>query len=315
MSGLKNIMIFGAGGSNIGRFITEAFIKEGGFNVSTLSRKSSQSTYPSSVKNVRVDDSLPHDQLVAAMKGQDVVISAVGLRGGALPLQIQVIDAAVEAGVKRFFPSEYGFDNADDKTAWLVPPFKIKQNIEHHLNAKVKENPGFSWTAVATSIWLEWALDVVFIGIDPVKHTVAYWDNGTHTPTVSTLPYSALGVVESIKHAEETKNKRIFLDPLKASQREVVAELERQQGVKYTELEPVVGTKAIEEAHKKWADSGETDIPAVLTTVTAQILVEEYGTDFKKARKGPILEDFVKMPKITLPEVVKMYVEQSKEKK
>lgn len=70
MSGLQNIMIFGAGGSNIGRFIMDAFIEEGGFNVSTLSRKSSQSTYPSSVKNVRVHDDLPHDQLVAAMKGQ-----------------------------------------------------------------------------------------------------------------------------------------------------------------------------------------------------------------------------------------------------
>lgn len=119
-------------------------------------------------------------------------------------------------------------------------------------------------------------------------------------------------MVESIKHAEETKNKRVYLNPLRTSQREVVAELEKQQGVKYKELDPVVGTKAIAEAHEKWASSGQTDIPAVLTTVTAQILVEEYGTDFTKAGKGPILEDFVKLPKITLPEVVAMYVDKQK---
>lgn len=70
MSGLKNVMIFGAGGNNIGRYMMDAFVADGNFNVSTLSRNSSTSTYPSSVKNVRVDDSLPHDQLVAAMKGQ-----------------------------------------------------------------------------------------------------------------------------------------------------------------------------------------------------------------------------------------------------
>lgn len=156
------------------------------------------------------------------------------------------------------------------------------------------------------------ALDVNFIGIDAVNHTVAYWDNGTHTPTVSTLPCAALGVVESIKHAEETKNKRVYLNPLRASQREVVAELEKQQGVKYKELEPVVGTNAIGEAHKKWVASGKTDIPAIFTTVAAQILVEEYGTDFTKAGKGPVLEDFVKMPKITLPEVVAMCVDKQK---
>lgn len=84
------------------------------------------------------------------------MISAVGFGAGALPSQTKVIDAAVEAGVKRFLPSEYGFDNADPKTAWLAPPFGEKFEIEKHLNAKVKENPEFSWTAVATSIWLEW---------------------------------------------------------------------------------------------------------------------------------------------------------------
>lgn len=84
------------------------------------------------------------------------MISAVGLRGGGLPLQFQVIDAAVEAGVKRFLPSGYGFDNSNGKTQWLCPPFKLKFEIEQHLDAKAKQNPNFSWTDVASSIWLEW---------------------------------------------------------------------------------------------------------------------------------------------------------------
>lgn len=70
MSTFKNIMIFGAGGDNIGRFIMKALIEDGGFNVSTLSRNSSLAVHPSSVKSIRVDDELPHDQLVEAMKDQ-----------------------------------------------------------------------------------------------------------------------------------------------------------------------------------------------------------------------------------------------------
>lgn len=78
------------------------------------------------------------------------------MRGGALPFQTKVIDAAVEAGVKRFFPSEYGLDNADPQAQWLAPPFKMRFDIEKRLVTKAKEDSNFSWTAVATSIWLEW---------------------------------------------------------------------------------------------------------------------------------------------------------------
>ena len=91
--------------------------------------------------------------------------------------QFKLIDAAIEAGVKRFFPSEYvypeqtlsrdissadtlwfryGFDNADPKSVWLSPVFKIKNEVASYLEEKVKENNNFSWTAVATGIWLEW---------------------------------------------------------------------------------------------------------------------------------------------------------------
>ena len=42
------------------------------------------------------------------LKGVDVVVSTVG--GPALHDQLLVIEAAKEAGVKRFYPSEFGGD-------------------------------------------------------------------------------------------------------------------------------------------------------------------------------------------------------------
>jgi saccharopine dehydrogenase-like NADP-dependent oxidoreductase len=158
MSPFKNITIYGAGGDNIGKYILDALLAEGTFNVSVLSRQSSKSKYPPSVKELRVPDDLPHTELVQALKGQDVVISAVGFGSGALEIQYKVINAAIEAGVKRFMPSEYGFDNADPKNAWLSPVFAIKSKVADYLDAKSKENEKFSWTGVASGIWLVWCV-------------------------------------------------------------------------------------------------------------------------------------------------------------
>lgn len=45
-------------------------------------------------------------EIAAALKGVEVVLSAVG--GNILPRQLEIQDAAAEAGVRRFFPSEFG---------------------------------------------------------------------------------------------------------------------------------------------------------------------------------------------------------------
>lgn len=155
-STFQNITVYGAGGDNIGKFILDALLNSG-YTVSVLSRKSSRSTYPSSVNNLRVGDDLPHAELVKALRGQDVVISCVGHgAGGGLLSQYKIIDAAVEAGVQRFMPSEYGFDNGSEKPAALSPVFKIKNEVEKYLRQKTKDNSSFSWSGAATSIWLEW---------------------------------------------------------------------------------------------------------------------------------------------------------------
>lgn len=152
----KNITVYGAGGNNIGKHILSALLSNN-YTVSVPSRNSSKSQYPTGVQNLRVSDDLLHSELVEALRGQDVVISAVGFSSsGSLETQYKVIDAAIEAGVKRFVPSEYGFDNADPKSIALSPIFKIKSEVASYLQQKADENSSFSWTGAATGIWLEW---------------------------------------------------------------------------------------------------------------------------------------------------------------
>ena len=101
---------------------------------------------------VKVGNAFAHDDLVEALRNQDVVISTVGLSAQAQ--QYKLIDAAVDAGIKRFNPSEWGMDNADINNLELCPVFKGKGETTKYL--KSKESATFSWTAVATSIWLDW---------------------------------------------------------------------------------------------------------------------------------------------------------------
>jgi hypothetical protein len=60
----------------------------------------------------------------------------------------------VEAGVRRFIPSEWGMDNGDVNNQGLCPVFKMKAEVAEYLQSK--ESTDFSWTAVANGSWLDW---------------------------------------------------------------------------------------------------------------------------------------------------------------
>ena len=153
MSGpFQNILLFGAGGTTIGHHILQALVEDGTFHVTVLAREKSTTTYPTGVNVVKINESFLHGDLVQALNGQEVVICAAGLEAHAQ--QYKLIDAAIEAGVKRFVPSEWGKDNSDPKTYELFEVFKGKHEVELFLRSK--ESSTFSWTAVATGLWLDW---------------------------------------------------------------------------------------------------------------------------------------------------------------
>ena len=83
------------------------------------------------------------------LTGWDAVISAVGLP--MVKMQLQMIDAAVEAGVKRFLPSEFGFDltipsNRQEKV------YVGKIAIADKLEEVSKKYSGFTYTIIAIGL-------------------------------------------------------------------------------------------------------------------------------------------------------------------
>jgi hypothetical protein len=87
---------------NVGKPILKALLDAGQFELTVLSRKESNATFPTGAKVVKTDFSA--DSLADLFRGQDVVISAVTTQ--AVDEQIKFIDAALKAGVKRFITSD-----------------------------------------------------------------------------------------------------------------------------------------------------------------------------------------------------------------
>ena len=154
MSTLSNVALFGAGGTNIGYHLIRAFLANGTFQVTVLARSASTTSYPPAVKLVKISDLEDHEELVRALKRQHVLISCVG--PGAFAIQNNLVQACLEAGVKRFIPTEWGFDNDDPACRELCPPvFGAKGKF---VDDVLRPREGdLEWTAVASSIWLDWS--------------------------------------------------------------------------------------------------------------------------------------------------------------
>lgn len=81
------------------------------------------------------------------LAGWDAVISAVGLP--LVKIQLPMIEAAAAAGVKRFLPSEFGYDltipsNSKEKV------YAMKIAVADKLKEVSKAYPGFTYTFLST---------------------------------------------------------------------------------------------------------------------------------------------------------------------
>jgi len=123
------------------------------FEITVLTRESSTATFPAGVKVAKVDYS-NFDSLVAALEGQDALVSTVG--GQAIAGQRILIDAAVKAGIKRVIPSEFGCDLKNPK-ARALPVFKSKVEIEDYLDDLAVKGV-LSYTLVFTGVFLDMGL-------------------------------------------------------------------------------------------------------------------------------------------------------------
>jgi uncharacterized protein YbjT (DUF2867 family) len=208
---IRTVAVAGASG-NLGPAILRQLLAAG-FTITALTRADSKSTFPPTIKVVPVDyDSL--DSLTAALKGQDALVSTLATL--AIGVQIRLIDAAITAGVKRFIPSEFGSNNP---VARRLPVFADKVKVQDYLVQKVQEpgNEGFSYTRINNSVFFDWGLKMGFL-LGKERY-----DGGERKFSTTRLETTAKVVAAVLKHAEETKNRDVFVHDAVVTQNQLAA--------------------------------------------------------------------------------------------
>jgi len=195
----------------VGTIFVEKFVKSQRFNVYVLTREESTSVFPSGVHVLKTDYTVASLTSLLSSSHIDAVVS--NLNGPALGApQIALIDAAKAAGVKRFFPSEFGSDTTNEKVLELVEFFKGKKQVVDHL--KTKEGDGFEWTSLITGGFLDWGLRQSFLAVNIKEHKFYRWDSGAVPFSATNIPTIAKAIINLLSSSDRlgaTANKYVFI--------------------------------------------------------------------------------------------------------
>jgi len=267
-------MEFKAAGK-IGRPIVARLLETGLYTVTALTRDASKhSNLPSEVKIKEVDYSSVAS-LKSALHGQDAVVSAMAFE--AIEVQANLVDAAVEAGVKRMIPSEYGNDTLNPKLA-TVPIYQPKIAIRERCERAVAANPGFSWTTIQNASFLgpDWTLDFI---VDVKEKKADIKDGGDVLFCATTYDDIAQAVIGILAHLDESANRPVRISSIDTTQNEIVSlakELGATEGwnLTYSKTEDQEA-----EARKRWAEGDRSD-EVIAMFINRAFIGEGWGGHF-----------------------------------
>lgn len=148
------------------------------------------------------------------------------LTGADFHLSLDLIEAAQNAGVKKFLPSEYGLDTGNEKIRSLLPPCQTRFEIQGRLKWS-----GMRWTAIYSGLMLEEALEANgVLDIDVLWASVAVFPHDEKIKVaLSSYKDVANAIVEVIMDNGDGKNEVYAAGFLKTLE-EVITVVEKELG-------------------------------------------------------------------------------------
>ncbi|KAJ5923592.1 hypothetical protein N7454_008837 [Penicillium verhagenii] len=230
---IRSVAIAGGSGSLGGPIIESLLLS--GFEVTALVRAGKQSpssSFPASVNTATVDYT-SHESLVVALRGIDAVISV--LSGPGLDFQPALLDAAIEAGVSRFLPSEFGANTYIPLTS-EIPIFQGKVAFQKSMQQKLAQHPSLSYTLIVHGPLFDFCLAGGLFG-DVQKREMTIYDGGDNKFSSTCLADLGTVVVGVLRNPEQTKNRAIFVEGANLTQNKLLASLEKVTGSAWTRKE------------------------------------------------------------------------------
>lgn len=249
----SNIALVGASGK-VGSHTLTALLKNFPPNsIKLLTRQGSKfPTYPIDIEVIEVPSYDDHKGLLTALRGSDVLVSALSA-GPALQYESALVRAAIEAGVRRFMPSEYTMDvlhpayGPEAKSA--IAKKRIEWAEELH---RISEKGDIEYTTLVTGPFVEYCVMSGFWEFDVKARRVTLYGDERAKGTGCTLRFTGECVARVLKMGEgETRNKRVRVGEVEYSGGMILDELEGVTGTEWAVDRRDVGELGKREAEKR----------------------------------------------------------------
>ncbi|SCO92404.1 uncharacterized protein FRV6_16532 [Fusarium oxysporum] len=244
MSSLKNIVWIGTG--RISLPILEKVLATGGFNIKLLVRNpiSAYPSLPSGLSSVHQVDYADHKSLVQHLRGQDAVLVFTSfVPGNGLDTkQIALVNAAIDAGVKYFIPSEWALDtggimgNASDKHGPTLPTDMVlapKRVTHNYLLCRAAEGK-IRFAVVYPGVMFELGFQTGMFNFDFAARTACLPDNGINPFPASTLSTLSKVIISLFTNPYLISNRFYHIADGVLTQQDVFQVIEKESGVPWT---------------------------------------------------------------------------------
>ncbi|CAG7854497.1 Protein FAM50A [Serendipita indica DSM 11827] len=247
------------GKGKAGRSLIQALLssKLADFTVTALVRKSSDLQEPA----------LMYTKSLWLLKGQDAVVLVFTANQELYPTTKAILEAAIEAGVKRIIPSEFGCDELPMTDGLWMPKRMVNQMIDD----AAKKNQ-ITYTAIRNGPWFELAFELI-LGFNLKAKTVLFYDNGDrkfHTTTVASV---CQAIISLLAHPDKFVNQIVHIHDFFVTQRELLDLVEQETGSKFETS--TVDAEALAARAVEGLQRGEFTQDNVLGAIRTSIFREE----------------------------------------
>lgn len=246
------------------------------FQSITVLTRSARGGTPTRGPNVHVKavDYSSRDSLVAALTGVDAVVSAIATKF--VDDQKAIIDAAVEAGVKFFIPSEFGLASTHPLLQRDFPIFEDKNRIQAHLES-LRQQGKIDYALMFVGLFLDWGMDGFVL--DVKKKRVGLWDGGEQLISFTTMASIGKAVV-GVLEGKVGGKREVRVKDINISQKRLYALAAEVVGKDGWEVKTVDTAKVKAEATEK-LNQGTAGLDDIYAIVYHAVTAEEYGQPWK----------------------------------
>ncbi|MCJ1422892.1 hypothetical protein MMC29_000772 [Sticta canariensis] len=303
---LNRIAVVGPGG-NVGSAVIRELLKDSRFQIRTIARLTSNYNPPLSSPNIEkfAVDFADSPSLVTALQNQDALVCCVPGSATKFAPQKLLIDAAIAAGVKLFFASEFGSNILSPHyeifpTQFVGDKIKVRKYLEERASACE-----IAYTALNGGPFFDLWLLKGFAGFDISARTAKIYGSGDNLACWTPIPVVASAVVNMLRNPDAILNRAIFISGVRdLTQNAILAALESETGNEF-EIEHI-DLKPIKEDALAALANGDYIQATKGLTLNSNFNEQESKADFW----GIVENELVGVRAVTVQEAVRTAIEQ-----